>query len=139
MNHSDPILYPVFAMVTFTFIFMFTVFIWRVRSVKTGKVRARYYKLMQGSDAPDHIVASMRHFSNLFETPVLFYVVSVIILVQKIELAVLPILGWIYFLARVIHAYIHVSYNNILHRLSVFWFGTLILLTMWIIVFMASI
>lgn len=125
-------LYPMFALVCFTYVFGFINFIWRFKSVKSGSVRARYYKLMQGSDIPDHIVAGSRHFSNLFEMPVLFYVIGVLAIILKVETTLMLALAWAYVVIRVIHAYIHVTYNHILHRLTVFWVGSLFLLAMWI-------
>lgn len=125
-------LYPMFALVCFTFVFGLINFIWRFKSVKSGSVRARYYKLMQGGDIPDHIVAGTRHFSNLFEMPVLFYVVGVLALILNVETTLMLTLAWSYVVLRIVHAYIHVTYNHILHRLSVFWIAALILLAMWI-------
>ncbi len=127
-------LYPMFAMVLLTFVVMFTVFIWRVRSVKNGTVKARYYKLMRGDDVPDYLIAGERHFANLFETPVLFYVVCCLALILKVETMALQALAWVYIALRVVHAYIHLSYNHILHRLLCFWVSILIILAMWVLV-----
>lgn len=41
-------------------------------------------------------------------------------------------MAWIYVAMRVLHSLIHVTYNKILHRFSIFALSNLLLLAMWI-------
>ena len=41
-------------------------------------------------------------------------------------------LAWLFVVARLIHTGIHLSYNNVMHRLIVFGVGNLSVLGMWI-------
>src|SRR5688572_14397542 len=68
------ILYPVFAM----FILVAVVFL-RMRSMRFAAVRrnevsVKYYRAFQDGTEPEPLRVVSRHFVNLFEVPVLFYV-----------------------------------------------------------------
>ncbi|MBA3582605.1 MAG: MAPEG family protein [Gammaproteobacteria bacterium] len=127
------ILYPIFALVAFTFVLIPIFGIARINAVRTGKVSVRYFKLMDGSEQlPEFIVKSGRHFTNLFEMPVLFYLLGVLMLIFKLDQPGMIILAWLYVVARLVHALIHLSYNNILHRMIAFMAGNFILGCLWI-------
>jgi hypothetical protein len=69
------ILYPVFAM----FVLVAAVLL-RLRALRFGAVRRReislrFFRTYVGDDEPESQRVTTRHFSNLFEVPVLFYVV----------------------------------------------------------------
>jgi len=124
---------PLLAMVVLTFAVMIHVFVCRVRSVRTGAVRMSYFRVMKG-EAPEQIEATARHFANLFEMPILFYVVAVLILALGSETPLLVALAWGFVAARVVHSVIHLTYNNVRHRLAAFAVANLFLLLMWILV-----
>ncbi len=127
-------LYPMFAMVVLTFVIFLLNFYWRVKSVRNRSVHVRYYRLQQGGeDVPKHIVAGGRQMSHLFETPVLFYVAGVLAIVLGLEGALIIAFAWAYVALRVVHAVIHMSYNNVLHRLVAFQLSFLLLLAMWVL------
>jgi|GEM_PF-709014 len=127
-------LYPMFALVAFVFLFIVCQFILRLKSVRSRAVSLSYYRVFQSKDAeiPTQILAGGRHLSNMFETPVLFYVVSVLAIVLQVETLWMITLGWVYVGARIVHAYIHAVYNNIIHRMLIFWLGMIVLLLMWV-------
>ncbi|MGH8402087.1 MAG: MAPEG family protein, partial [Gammaproteobacteria bacterium] len=45
----------------------------------------------------------------------------------------LSVLAWIYVALRIVHSLIHVTYNKIIHRFSVYATSSFLLLAMWII------
>ncbi|WP_075186572.1 MAPEG family protein [Teredinibacter haidensis] len=126
-------LYPMFALVVFIFLFVCYHFYLRVVSVRNKQVRISYFRLFEadGADIPKHILAGSRHIANVFETPVLFFVVSLLAIVLQQESPLMVSMGWAYVVVRIVHALIHTTYNNILHRLLVFWMGMLLLMAMW--------
>lgn len=125
--------YPMFAMVLLTYAVGIIVLVGRVKAVRTKQISVKYFKVFKGTEVPDTIVAGTNHFSNLFETPILFYIVSLLILVFNMETSLLIGLGWAYVVARIGHAYVHMTYNHILHRMLIFWLSILIILLMWIL------
>jgi len=133
MNQAT-IFLPCFALVIWTMFVMAIMFLSRVRAVKSGTVRMSYFRVLKG-DIPDKLAAIARHFSNLFELPVLFYAVPIIVFVlQKVDTLYL-ILCWAFLVSRLVHGCIHITYNNVMHRLQAYFAGAFILLAVWIRVF----
>lgn len=129
--------YPMFALVLLTFVVLAINFFWRVRAVRTRQVSIKYFRVFEGVDAPEYLKAGARHYANLFELPVLFYVACLTaMLLQQQQSLILLILAWAFVIFRVIHALIHMSYNNVLHRMLAFWGGVLSVLGMWIVLAM---
>ncbi|HEV2607398.1 MAG TPA: MAPEG family protein, partial [Xanthomonadaceae bacterium] len=86
----------------------------------------------QGEIEPEETAKPTRHFSNLFEAPVLFYAACVTAMVtQDTGLAVLT-LAWTYVAARLLHTYIHLGGNRVRHRLRAYFAGWLVLVALWI-------
>lgn len=126
-------LLPMFAFVVFIYLFLLLNFIFRVRSVKSHAVKIGYYRLFSGDQQiPRHILAGQKHFANLFETPVLFFVVGILAIVLKVETPLMIGLAWSYVGIRIVHAFIHSTYNNVVHRMLVFWASILALFAMWL-------
>lgn len=124
-------LYPLFAMVVLTFLVMFWTLYTRVQALRTGKVSMRYFRLMQG-DSPEAMVKASRHFTNLFEVPVLFYILCVLSQIKPVEDNWQLPLAWLYVVCRVAQAVIHLGYNNVNHRFAAFALGNLALMILWL-------
>lgn len=125
-------LYPMFMLVILTMVIMVLTARVRVRSVQTGKVPQSYYSLMEGHDIPDFVAKTTRNFNNLFEVPTLFYAGGAVYLALD-QTGQLPVINaWIFVAARVMHSIIHLSYNNVVHRLTIFAIGNLSVLVMWL-------
>ncbi len=125
-------LYPMFAMIVLTSIVGVMVLSVRVKSVKAGQVRLRSLKLMENEGWPELVQKTTNNFSNQFEIPMLFYVAGVAYLALGIDSFVGLVAAWSFVVFRVIHAYIHITYNHILHRLTAFWLAFMAVLVMWI-------
>lgn len=120
------------AMVMLTFMLGMYAFRLRVRSVKEGRVRARAYKLME-ADFPDEIIKSTRSFNNQFEIPVVFYVGALLYIVTGHGESIVGItLAWLFVISRFVHAYIHITYNHLLHRLIAFWVAYTFVAAFWL-------
>jgi hypothetical protein len=122
-------LYAMFVLVILTMVLTARV---RIESVQSGTVPQSYYSLMEGHDIPDFVAKTTRNFNNLFEVPTLFYAGGAVYLALD-QAGQLPIISaWIFVAARVMHSIIHLSYNNVLHRLVIFAIGNLSVLVMWL-------
>ena len=60
------------------------------------------------------------HFRNLFEVPVLFYAGACVALALSLHSDVLVGLAWAFVALRIVHAAIHLTYNRVMHRFSVY-------------------
>jgi hypothetical protein len=125
-------IYPMFAMVLLTFTVMILMGVARINSVRTGKIKVSYFKTMSG-DSPEYLLKLSRHFSNLFEVPVLFYTAGVLSVALNIEHALLPVFAWLFVLFRLIHAVIQLTYNKVIHRMLAFFAGSVCVLIIWFI------
>lgn len=121
-----------FALVMFTMLVGLYVVKVRRESVRLGQVDKRYYQLMQGYEASDKVVKSTRCINNLYEVPVLFYAVGILYVVLGLESVVALVFAWLFVLLRVVHAYIHLTYNNVMHRMYAFSGGVLCVCILWV-------
>mgnify|MGYP000642043801 CR=1 FL=1 len=125
-------LYPMVAMVLLTFVVGAITVKVRFSSVKSGEVSAKYYKLMHGKDIPEIVTKTTRCFNNQFEIPLLFYVACTLYISLGIESLAGLIFAWLFVLLRCIHAYVHLTYNHIIHRMSVFWLAFISVVILWL-------
>jgi hypothetical protein len=72
-------------------------------------------------------------FSNQFELPVLFYVLTILSIITHHADFVYWVLAWIFVAFRVLQAFVHVTNNNVRLRGAFYGVGALVLLVMWII------
>src|SRR5262245_58506019 len=129
MNDSR-ILYPVFAM--FLLVAMVLIYMARVRlaAVRNRRVRIEYYRAYQG-DEPEDLRVVARHFVNLFEMPVLFYVVVILAYVTHQVNAWLVGCAWAYVAVRYLHSWVHLTSNDVLTRFRLYFASGAVLLVMW--------
>lgn len=124
-------LFAMFAMVVLTLLVGLFTLSSRMKSVKAGEVKARYYKLMQGQELPEYVAKTGRNFNNQFEVPVLFYAAAILHIVMQAESGLGLILAWVFVVLRYVHAFIHITYNHILHRMLVFFASFFVVVAMW--------
>jgi len=70
---------------------------------------------------------------NLLELPVLFYVACLLIYTTDVTSPTMIAVAWLYVGLRVVHSLIHLSYNDVLHRLAAFAASNLVLVVLWIL------
>jgi hypothetical protein len=118
-------------LVGLTFLVSLRVLSLRAAAVKQGHVRMSYFRAMQGEGPPETVAAAGRAFANLFEVPPLFYVACVAVLaLAKVDTGFV-LLAWAFVLCRAAQASIHLSYNNVTHRLTAYFAGWFVLLGIW--------
>jgi hypothetical protein len=126
------LVYPMAALVLLTASVLGILFRSRVRAVREGRVTARYFRIYQGEVEPEETAKPARHFANLFEAPVLFYAGCLAAMVTHDTGVVVQVLAWLYVLARVVHAVIHLGGNRLGRRINAYFAGWLALLALWI-------
>ncbi|MES1190761.1 MAG: MAPEG family protein [Steroidobacter sp.] len=125
------ILYPLFAMMLLVSIVVTLLWSLRNHAIRSRKVSIKYYRDYSGDGEPEYNRVVSRHYSNLFEMPVLFYVAVMIAYVTQHVTAWMVGYAWAYVLSRYMHSYVHLTSNNVVLRFLVFLFSALILLAMW--------
>ena len=125
-------LIAMFMMVLLTFIVGIITVTVRIKNVKKGKMSRKYFRLMQGDDLPDLVTKTTRNFNNQFELPVLFYVVCTLFISLNIQSEFALYTAIVFVISRYLHAVIHISYNNVMHRMISFFIGFICILAMWV-------
>jgi hypothetical protein len=78
-----------------------------------------------------HAVQASDNFRNLFEVPVLFYVLCAMLISTGQASTLFAAGGWLFVLLRAAHSYIHCTYNKVTHRFAMFAASSAVLLAMW--------
>lgn len=131
--YFKPLLLPLLAQVALTFLVMLVMYHRRVSEMKARRIdpqRAQTRSAVHGV-LPDSESAS-NNYSNLFESPLLFYVAILLTLILMVQDSILVALAWTYVASRYVHSLVHVTYNRVMHRFSVFIFSCFVLLAMWV-------
>ena len=122
--------FPCLAMLVLTFIVMLRMLVLRIRAVKNKDIEMKYFKTYNEGVAPQLMLQTDRHFINLFEAPVLFYMVCAFsVITFKVDLSML-LSAWLYVIFRIIHAFIHLTSNKIRARMLAYTFSWISLLYM---------
>lgn len=125
------LIYPLFAMFLLAAAVLMVMFKARVGAVKSGQIKFGYFKTYESDHLPEAVIKTARHFSNLFEAPVLFYVICLLGIILNIDSTLFVTLAWGYVAARTVHAYVHMGSNKVRVRMSVYALGWLIMMAMW--------
>jgi hypothetical protein len=72
-------------------------------------------------------------YNNQFQLPVLFYVLTILAIITKDADTLFVVMAWIFVLARIAHAYVHITGNNVFRRGPIFGIGAIVLMLMWLI------
>jgi hypothetical protein len=81
-------------------------------------------------NAPDSLKLIKNNIQNLFEFPVIFYVLSVFCFIQGIQDQLLMTLSWSYVVLRIAHSYLHIFVTSTTLRGHVFVLSNLVLFVM---------
>jgi hypothetical protein len=121
------LLYPALLLVLHTLLVAAYLGYRRYGAVSRGEASPEYYEAYLGEE-PASLRVIARHFSNLLEVPLLFYVLTVIAVITQLTGALLVLLAWAYVLLRLVHSYIHLGPNVVLWRFRVYALSMLVLL-----------
>lgn len=131
--YFKPLLLPLLAQVALSFIVMTSMYRTRVVEMKSKHIHPQ--KIDTRSKSKEYLTDSAPaadNYSNLFELPVLFYTAILLTLILMVQDSILVILAWAFVVTRYLHSLIHVTYNLVIHRLSVFLFSSFVLLAYWV-------
>ena len=126
-----PLLLPVFALVLLVFIVAVKMLHARISEMKRLRIHPQKLATSVGT-AQLECAAIADNFRNLFEMPVLFYLLVVLLMVTGQQGVVFVALAWLYVALRYVHSFIHCGYNKVRHRFYAFAGSVLVLAVMWV-------
>ena len=134
---QDAIFSPFLATMFLTVLVWMYMYIRRIGFIKSQKIRPQQL-VSAGALAeisPSKVSNPSDNLKNLFEIPVLFYVLVLYLFITKQVDAVYVNAAWIFVVFRVLHSIVHCTFNLIILRFYLYLFATL---AVWFIMIRAA-
>ncbi len=128
---SSPIVQPVIALMLLTMGVWIYMYIRRIGYIAQHRIDPDSINSPEALNAalPDAVNAPSNNLKNLFELPVIFYAVCILLLVTKAD-ATFVNLAWAYVILRAIHSLIHCTVNIVTYRFLAYLLSSLVLWVM---------
>jgi hypothetical protein len=126
------VLLPLFVEVLLTFVLMIWLVPLRGGDFRTGVARPDNIALREPNWSKRTLQVAYC-FSNQFELPVLFYVITILSIITRHADFIYVALAWIFVLSRLGHAFVFTTSNVVKVRGAIYGIGAFVLLIMWII------
>jgi hypothetical protein len=126
------ILLPLFVEVALTLALLLWLAVLRRNDFNSGAVRPSQIALRE-PNWPVRTQQVAYCFSNQFELPVLFYLLTILEIITRHADLIFVVLAWVFVAMRLAQAYVHTTSNVVLHRGTFYIVGALVLIAMWII------
>jgi hypothetical protein len=125
------LLQPIFLLVLLTVIVLAITAVVRNASIIRGKASMRYYETYGDELPAEWIERPARTYNNLFQVPMLFYVVCLLMMVTEQIDSIQVTLAWLFVATRFAHAFIYIVFNRVPYRFAAFFTGVLTLGVLW--------
>ena len=125
------VLLPLFVEVILTFVLLFWMAFLRTTAIAGGSINTRDIALREPK-WPTKAMQVANCFSNQFEIPVLFYVVTILALSTRQADLLFVCLSWLFVVLRYVHAFIHTTSNRVARRGFVYGLGVLVVMALWV-------
>ena len=120
-----------FALVVLTLVVGLRLLYVRSREMREKRVHPQAASTSLQMAAKLQDVQAVDNFRNLFETPVLFYVLVAVSIGSRYTPDWLVVGAWAYVALRVAHSFIHCTYNRVMQRFAVSGAGFVLLPGPW--------
>lgn len=125
------ILLPSAALVGLTLVVALVMYSRRIAEMRARRIAPQSIALSAQAAAAFQDTRAADNFRNLFELPVLFYVLCVALAAAGLVGTLYVVAAWVFVALRVLHSLIHCGYNRVMHRFRVFTAGMIVLFVMW--------
>lgn len=124
--------WPAFAQVLLTIVVMVAMGRARASSLRALRKSPEDVALNKAEDWDEGATKAANNFKNQFEMPVLFFAAIAIALALKLSDVLLVASAWVFVAARVVHAYVHMTFNDTITRMYIWLICVAALLAMWV-------
>lgn len=128
---TDPIWLPCAAMVGLTALVWLKLYADRFGEMRARRIDPQALASARAAAGRLERTAAADNFRNLFEVPVLFYLLCAALVLTGGSTPGFVTAAWAYVGLRAVHSLIHVTYNRVVHRFLVYVASTLLLFGMW--------
>lgn len=81
-----------------------------------------------------NVAAASDNFKNQFELPMLFFIAILTALILVIHNPLLNSLALAFVLLRIVHSFVHITYNKVMHRFAAYALSSFALIGMWLVI-----
>ena len=127
---SMTIFWPMIAQVAVTFTVWLRLYHVRTKEMASKRLSPQIIATRHTASALQDTSAS-DNLRNLFELPVLFYVICCMLAIADAVSTLQLALAWSFVLLRATHSFIHVTYNRVMHRFLAYSLGGFCMFAMW--------
>lgn len=127
--NSSLVFLPVVVQILLTICLIIRLAALRAKAAQQGLVDESR-RALHGDAWPDNVMQVNNSIRNQFETPVLFYVVIILLWLTNGVNIYVHILAWTFVILRVVHALVHIRSNYVPLRRKVFILGGLNLIAL---------
>ena len=131
MQQMTPILLPCIAMVALTAVVWMRMYVERIGEMRERRISAQSLSNSAAAREKLQRTQAADNFRNLFEMPVLFYVLCICLAITGLAGPLFLAGAWIYVALRAAHSFIHTTYNTVMHRFGVYALSSVLLFILW--------
>ena len=126
-----PILLPCVALAALTAVVWVRMYVERIGEMRRERIRPQ--ALATSAQVRERLkrTGAADNFRNLFEMPVLFYALCLALAVSGLGTPGFVAGAWVYVVLRALHSFIHVGYNRVMHRFTVYALSSVWLFLLW--------
>ena len=125
------IVYPLLTMVILTLIVTIRLLFFAVKSIIKGEVHIKQYRIYDG-EFPAKFISVRHHYKNMFEMPILFYLLCTLLIISD-SVAPLDIqLAWGFVIFRILHSISRIPNKNVNIRFGLFTGSFIMLVAEWV-------
>ena len=129
------ILLPIGLMIVLTFVVALHLRYFASKGALDEEIRLGYFKTNQ-IDTPDYILTARQHYKNMFEVPIIFYIVCILIYLNNNIDIIDIILAWIFVGIKYAHSAIRMTTNYVPYRAMAFSLGFFVVIVQYIYFFL---
>ena len=129
MQHA--IFLPALAMVALTIAVWLRMYATRIGEMQRERIHPQAVATSAQMAARLSDTRAADNFRNLFELPVLFYLALVVAAMTAQTGVVVLALAWTFVALRMLHSWIHCTYNKVMHRFKAYLAGGVALWALW--------
>ena len=130
--NAAAILYPMLVLVFWTMLVLLMIPRRRFSAARQRVVSARDFAFGESDSVPGEVRLPNRNYMNLLELPVLFYVGCLTLFALGRVDSWGVGLAWGFVVGRILHSFVHLTYNDVIHRMRIFALSVFVLVAFWV-------
>ena len=125
------ILHPVISMIILTLLVAIRLGYFAISSVFRGKVHIKQLRVYEG-EFPTNYKSARQHYKNMFEMPILFYLLCTLFLINNNYTQLDLVLAWGFVIFRVLHSIVRIQNRDVNLRFGAFTGSFIMLVCGWV-------